>query len=220
MSANENQLQQMLVTLRTRLLVMSAMVGLSVEDACKALQDGDVGRASAVIDGDAAINELENEIDAKALSLLARTQPVACDLRLVVSALRMVIDLERIADEACSIAERTLTMQGTSLAVIAHELEELIEIVRSSFVAAINAFRTGNTEEALAVRKHEDDAVLLDMRIVHKLTQKLETTPDPHVAMYGILVSRSLNRIWRRSMNLAEHTYFTYAGESLKHKHV
>ncbi len=219
MSSRENQLQQMLVTLRTRLLVMCAMVGLSVEDACKALHDGDVGRASAVIDGDAAINDLENEIDAKALSLLARTQPVACDLRMVVSALRMVVDLERIADEACSIAERTLTMQGTDLDIIKDDLTELMEVVRSSYAAAVDAFREGDAEKALAVRKHEDDAALLDMRIVHKLVQKLESN-EPQVAMYGILVSRSLNRIWRRSMNLAEHTYFTYAGVSLKHTHV
>ena len=112
MTSQETRLQQMLVTLRTRLLVMCAATGLALDDACRALKEGDVGRASAVIDGDDAINALENEIDEKALSLLARVQPVAGDLRFVVIALRMVADLERIGDEAASIAERTLIMQG------------------------------------------------------------------------------------------------------------
>ncbi len=219
MTAHESQLQQMLVTLRTRLLVMSAMVGLALDDACKALRESDVGRASAVIDGDKAINDLENEIDAKALSLLARTQPVACDLRLVVSSLRMVIDLERIADEAASMAERTLLMEGLDInSAVLEELEELMNVSSTIYQDAIAAFREADPEKALEVLHHEDRAALLDMRIMHKLTHQLSSGIDPQLVMFVSLISRSLNRVWRRAMNLAEHTYFIYTGVSLKHK--
>ncbi len=218
MPIQENQLQQMLVTLRTRVLVMSAMVGIALEDSCKALCEGDIGRASAVIDGDDSINELENEIDAKALSLLARTQPVACDLRMVISTLRMVVDLERIADEAASMAERTLLLEGTDLELISQELHDLIEITRNTYADAIEAFRAADPDLALKVRKYEDDAALLDVRIMHKLIDSLGSKVDPQAIIYIILISRSLNRVWRRAMNLAEHTYFIYTGINLKHK--
>ncbi len=220
MPVYENQLQQMLVTLRTRLLVMSAMVGIALDDSCKAFCEGDVGRASAVIDGDAAINELENEIDAKALSLLARTQPVAGDLRLVISALRMVVDLERIADEAASMAERTLLMEDMKITVFHDDIKHLMDITRKTYDDAIESFREASPELALKVRQYEDDAALLDVRIMHNLMELLEKGIEPQSAFYVILVSRSLNRIWRRAMNLAEHTYFIYAGVNLKHRRI
>ncbi len=220
MSNTENQLQQMIVTLRTRLLVMSAMVGLAVDDACKSLQEGDIGRASAVIDGDVAINELENEIDAKALSILARTQPVASDLRFVISAMRMVLDLERIADEAARMAEFTVSMEG-----IAHidedvvqDITQLMKISREIYADAIDAFREGDAQKALKVRQHEDEASLLDVKIMHKLSTRKHV--DAQLSIHVILVSRTLNRVWRHAMNIAEHTFFIYSGESLKHRHI
>ena len=111
MNSKETQLQQGLTQLRTRLLVMGAAVGIAVDEACAALESGNTGRAIAVVDGDAAINALENEIDEMALSLLVRNQPMAQDLRMVVGALRMVIDLERIGDEAAGIAERSIILR-------------------------------------------------------------------------------------------------------------
>ncbi len=220
MSNSETQLQQMLVTLRTRLLVMSAMVGLALDDACKSLQDGDVGRASAVIDGDSAINDLEIEIDAKALSILARTQPVASDLRLVVAAMRIVLDLERIADEAARLSEFTVLMSGQTSVTedIDDELNELMLLARTIYSQALDAFREGDAKKALRVRQHEDQAALLDVRIMHKLTSTHNA--DPQIPIYLMLISRALNRVWRHAMNLAEQTYFIYGGESLKHRRV
>ncbi len=220
MSNSENQLQQMIVTLRTRLLVMSAMVGLALDDACKSLQEGDVGRASAVIDGDAAINELENEIDAKALSILARTQPVASDLRFVISAMRMVLDLERIADEAARMAEFAMLMEGLDHVDedIVQDIKSLMQKAREIYSAAIDAFREGNHEKALKVRQQEDEAALLDVHIMHKLSHRPDV--DPQLSIHVILISRTLNRAWRHAINLAEHTYFIYGGESLKHRRV
>ena len=217
---SETHLQQMLVTLRTRLLVMCASTSLALDDACKAFLEGDMGRASAVMDGDAAINELENEIDEKALSLLARAQPVARDLRFVVSALRMVADLERIADEAASIAERTIVMQGLSTAPVLDDIAELMSIARRIFDNAVAAFREGDKELALNVCRDEDQATLVEMRIIQRLMQGMNEDVSPQMAMHVILISRACNRVWRRSINMAEHAYFILQGVSLKHKRV
>lgn len=218
MTLQETHLQQMLATLRTRLLVMCATVGLAVDDACKALLDGDAPRASAVIDGDAAINSLENEIDEMALSILARTQPVARDLRFVVSTLRMVLDLERIGDEAAGIAERAILMQGLQQPRIMDDVRALMETARKLYADSVAAFREGDLELALAVSRGDDEAAQMEVRIFQRLMQDPDARIDAHMAIHIILIARALNRIWRRAANVAEHTYFILEGVSIKHK--
>ena len=186
-----NYLQQLLATLRTRLLVMAASVGIALEEAGKALAANDPGRATAVMENDAAIDALENEIDEMALQLLARTQPVAGDLRFVVSALRMVVDLERIGDEAVSVAEQ-----------------------------AVRIFRENRADEALQCIHGDGEALQCEVRIIQGIMERLSDPTSglkPPLAMHIILITRSLTRIWRRSINIAEHVYFISQGESLKH---
>lgn len=220
MNQQENQLQQMLVTLRTRLLVMCASVGIALEEAGKALAANDPGRAAAVIESDAAVDDLENEIDAMALRLLARTQPVAGDLRFVVSSLRMVVDLERIGDEAVSMAEQAILMQDMpGYGVIPH-VREMFDKARQAFEQATAVFRANDAEAALAMSLGEDEAVQCEVRIIQRIMERLSAPkPDlePHLAMHIILVTRSLTRIWRRSINIAEHVYFINQGLTLKH---
>lgn len=218
MTSQENRLQQMLVTLRTRLLVMCAATGLALDDACRALMEGDVGRASAVIDGDEAINEMENEIDEKALSLLARAQPVAKDLRFVVSALRMVADLERIGDEAASMAERAILMQGLPPQPIMVEVGKLMDHARMLYCDSVTSFREGDKALALVISRSDDEATQMEMRIIHDLIHDMGANMEPHVAMNIILITRALNRVWRRAANIAEHVYFMLDGVSIKHK--
>ena len=109
--------QHMLATLRTRLLVMYAQVDIALEEAARSYEKGEAVRAIAVCDGDTAIDALENEIDELCLRLMARIKPVAGDLRFVVAALRMVVDLERIGDEAVTVAEQTVLMDEPASAL-------------------------------------------------------------------------------------------------------
>ena len=221
MQQQANYLQQLLVSLRTRLLVMCASVGIALEDAGKAMAAGDPGRAASVIENDAAVDALENEIDEMALQLLARTQPVARDLRFVVSALRMVVDLERIGDEAVSIAEQAILMQDKpGFGVISH-VREMFYKASEAFDKAVRVFRENNAEEALHMLRGDEDAVQCEVRIIQEIMEGLsnpESSLEPYQAMHIILVARSLTRVWRRSINIAEQVYFINQGESLKHK--
>lgn len=216
-----NYLQQLLVTLRTRLLVMCASVGIALEEAGKALAANDPGRAAAVIESDVSIDALENEIDEMALRLLARSQPVASDLRFVVTSLRMVVDLERIGDEAVSMAEQAILMQDMpGFGVIPH-VRELYAGAREAFENSVRVFRENDAQGALAMSRGDDEAVQNEVRIIQGIMECLsdpKCSLEPHLAMHIILVTRSLTRIWRRSINIAEHVYFISRGESLKHK--
>ncbi|RXE66332.1 PhoU family transcriptional regulator, partial [Muribaculaceae bacterium Isolate-002 (NCI)] len=142
--------------------VMCASVGIALEEAGKALAANDPGRAAAVIESDGSIDELENEIDEMALRLMARTQPVAGDLRFVVSALRMVVDLERIGDEAVSMAEQAILMQDMpGYGVIPH-VRRMFDKARQAFEQAVVIFRENDTEAALTMSRGEDETVQCD----------------------------------------------------------
>ncbi|WP_302413556.1 phosphate signaling complex protein PhoU [uncultured Desulfovibrio sp.] len=215
-----NYLQQLLATLRTRLLVMAASVGIALEEAGKALAANDPGRATAVMENDAAIDALENEIDEMALQLLARTQPVAGDLRFVVSALRMVVDLERIGDEAVSVAEQAVLMQDTPGCAVIPQVLPMFQRAREAYEQAVRIFRENRADEALQCIHGDGEALQCEVRIIQGIMERLSDPTSglkPPLAMHIILITRSLTRIWRRSINIAEHVYFISQGESLKH---
>lgn len=221
MTKQETHLEQMLVSLRTRLLVMCASTGIAFENACTALVTRNVGAATAVMEGDSIVDALENEIDAKALSLLARTQPVARDLRFVISTLRMAVDLERIGDEAQSIAERTIVMQDLPPSPVMDEVKGFIAVAQKAYNNAVTAFREGNAQLALEVCRDDDDGNQMEVHILQNIMNHLTANPpriNPYVAMHIILITRSVGRVWGRASNIAEHAYFTVEGVSLKHR--
>lgn len=215
MTAQQTHLQQQLVVLRTRLLVMCAATGLALDDACRALLEGDTGRASAVIDGDNAVNTLENDVDERAFSILVRSQPVAVDLRFVVSALRMSGDLERIGDEASSIAERVILMQELPPLPFREDLARLMALARKLYADAVAAFRENDKDLALVVSRGSNEAMRLEDAIIRRLMQ--DPDRDPHMAVHLILITRALNRVWRRATNIAEHAYFVAEGINIRH---
>jgi len=221
--SRETQLQYLLEELRTRLLVMCVTVEEAVENACGALCQDNVARAEAVIEHDGKVDELENEIDDMALSLLARTQPVARDLRFVISAVRMVIDLERIGDEAASIAERAVLMQSLPKVSEFARLEEMMRVAQKALHEAVASFREGNAELALHICRGEEDITQMEVHLLQNLIERLtRENANPAVGglclMHFILIARALNRIFRRASNIAEHAYFMVEGVSIKHR--
>lgn len=116
MAYQEHYTQQLLDNLRAKLLIMGSKTQQALDDAAIAVLNHDLPRAAAVLDGDTDIDDLENQIDEATLNILARTQPVARDLRFLMSVVRMVLDLERIGDESVVVAEQvTLLGQADSL---------------------------------------------------------------------------------------------------------
>ena len=97
----------------------------------------------------------------------------------------------------------------------------MMQRAREAFMRAMDCFREGNGQEALALRNCEDEALQNEMRIVQRLLELLRQEdgkrPDPQLVMHTLLVVRALTRIWRRSVNLAEQVYFMQHGQSLKH---
>lgn len=206
--------------MRTRLLVMCASVGIAIDEACIALKRGDSERARAVVEGDDAIDAMENDIDKLCLSVLVRNQPFAQDLRFVVAALRIVVDLERIGDEAVSVAERVMVLGEKLPPQMMKNLEPLMDLAQKIYRDAVNIFQHENAANALELRHTDDESAQLEVHVLHDLVgcfgkESCEIS-NWHV-LHSILISRSLNRICRRASNIVEQTYFIAQGVNLKH---
>jgi phosphate transport system protein len=223
MNEKKTQLQKGIAQLRTHFLVMCATVGIAVDEACIALTTGNIGRASAVVDGDSAVDALENEIDEMALSLLARYQPVAYDLRFIVATLRMVIDLERIGDEAASIAERAIVLHELLPEPVLSAVGRLMATAIANYKKAVEAFRTADTGQALDICRSEDETTQMEVAALHRIMDCFcsdggrDGGGRAYIGMHGILICRSLTRICCRLSNIAEQTYFIAEGVNIKH---
>ncbi len=221
MFKQETQTQLMLTTLRTRLLMMCSAASIALDGALEALEKGNMGMAASVIEGDNTIDNLEVEIDNLAMSFLVRTQPMASDLRFVVSALRMVNDLERIGDEAVVIAERVTTSQGQSTAAMLESTQNLASLAKKLLSQGIASFRDGDTDLALSICRLDDEIAQEEVASMQLIMSKAtDASFDAYTAMHSLLLCRALTRICRRSIHLGEHTYFMLKGNLLKHQRV
>lgn len=219
MNSQETFIHQRMDNLRVRLLTMGAKTQQALEDACLAIQNRDLPRAAAVLDGDTDIDNLENEIDEASLNILARTQPVARDLRFIMAAVRMVLDLERIGDESVTIAERLMLNEHQVPSSVEKELFQLMERAREMLQKTLTAFREEDAATALAVSHYDDETAQFMVTIFQKLmTDVQEQKVAAWDSMHIILITRALDRICRRAENIAEHTYFMIQGISLKHR--
>jgi phosphate transport system protein len=219
MPAQETHLQQLIDQLRIKILTMAALAERAVDNACQALVGKDTGLAESIIDKDAEINALENDIDDLGLKILAREQPVARDLRFVISSVRLVVDLERVGDEAVNIAERVLFM--ATLPEIPHnpDVEKLTAIAGSMLRDAVQAFREGDTKLALEVCRADASADELHVRILKRtMDDMMAETTGIRRAVHIILAARALERICDLSTNVAEHAIFMAQGVSIKHR--
>lgn len=217
----EKYIHQPLSNLRGRLLTMAAKAQQAVDDACHAILNRDQARAHSVLDGDVEINDLENDIDNASLNILARTQPVAKDLRMIMTAVRMVVDLERIGDEAVVMAERVLLSKSALPLDIMNNLAQIMERTRKMLGDALSAFRDNNRDLAVDVRSYDEYTAQLMVDIYNRLMQHVrDQSVDPWDSVHLIIILRALDRICRRSENIAEHTYFMLEGISIKHRAV
>ena len=214
----ESHNQQLLDNLRTQLLIMGAKTQQAIDDASRATLNRDLPRAAAVLDGDADIDELENEIDGITLGILARTQPVARDLRFIMASVRMVLDLERIGDEAVIIAEQVTLWEKEAPLLVRKDLQTLFARTADMLRSALLSFQNADAPLALTVSRYDEETAQIMVSIFQKIMQAVkEQQLDPWDSMHIILVTRALDRICRRAENIAEHAYFMVEGISLKH---
>ncbi|MGM0535279.1 MAG: phosphate signaling complex protein PhoU [Pseudomonadota bacterium] len=205
--------------LKTHLMAMGGLVEKQVQDAVGALLDHDSSLAERVVANDRAVNDMQIKIDEECTQVLARRQPTASDLRLVLAVIRAASDLERIGDEASKIARNAIDLieadNGNRGFV---EVRMISEHVRRMVRDALTSFARLDTELALKL-VHEDDEVDNEYRSAMRslMTFMMEDARSISSVLSVMWILRALERIGDHANNLAEYVVYLVKGLDIRH---
>ena len=204
---------------RSHLLAMGGLVEKQVSDAVRAVIDADAGLARQVRSIDDQIDIMERGIDEECLRILARRQPAASDLRLIISISKSVIDLERIGDEASKIARRAIELTEDGEAPRGYvEVRHIGEQVRKMVHQALDAFARFDADLALSVAQYDK---LIDREYKSALrelaTYMMEDPRSISRVLSIIWVLRSLERVGDHARNIAELVIYLVQGTDVRH---
>ncbi len=213
----ERQFDQELNILKENLLKMASLTEEAIAKSIKALVERDPAMAQEVIDNDKEINRLEIEINNHCLKLLALKQPLAMDLRFITSTMKIIGHLERIADQAVNVSQRSLELIKEPLLKPLIDLPRMARLAEKMVRDSIEALINNNPSLAKQVCQ-EDDLVdnLNDQIFRELLTYMLEDPKTIKRAVELILVGRYLERIADLATNISEEVVYIINGENIK----
>jgi phosphate transport system protein len=217
----ERTFDQLLDHLKGELLKMGGTVEESIALAVRSLVDRDNDVAQSVIEGGNAIDDWEIEIEEECLRLFAMQQPVASDLRLIATTMKINYDLERINDQAVNIAQRALVLNELPILKPLIDIPRMAGLTRGMVNDALDAFVNRDVDLANKVRKTDDLVDGLRDQIFRELLTYLHDQPNTSTvdrAILLILVSRHLERIGDHASNIAENAVFLVQGRIVRHK--
>ncbi len=213
-------LQRDLDRLAKELLTMGAMVEEATNKAIHALGRRNKALAQEVTTGDDAINDQENQIEESALKILALHQPVASDLRFIITALKVNNDLERIGDHAVAIAERAETLADLEPVPLPDEFQKLVAVVQKMVHDSLNALVERDASLARSVCMIDDEVDRIH-RFMYSAMQQVMRENNRFIepAINTISATRHMERIADLATNIAEDVVFMVEGEILRHNY-
>ena len=192
------------------LIKMAALATDAVRKSARALTEGDAAAAEEVVRGDDAVDGYEKEIEQNALRIIVKYQPVANDLCEVTCALKMITDIERIADQAADIASLSAKIGE---AVRYEKVTAMAAHVASMAESAVNAFVNGDIAAAQATIKSDDVSDALFAEIKDEMCDRLKARPESaEKIIYVMMIAKYLERIGDHAVNIAEWAIFSVSG--------
>ena len=176
----------------------------------------DTAVAARVVREDFEVDELEREVDARAIRVLALRQPIARDLRQVLSALRIGIEFERICDFAANIAKRAIALNAHSPDEWINEIAELGNLALRQIVNVVGSFREHDANKALAVWAQDEAIDDSHTGIYRRLIDWMKVEPARvPVGTHLLFMAKNIERIGDHATNIAENTWFLVHGEPI-----
>jgi phosphate transport system protein len=208
-----------LAMLKQRLLDMSGRAEELVDLAVDALLTRDEGKAEAVIDADREVDQLEIEVEHLAIELLALQQPMARDLRFIISAIKISSDLERVGDHAVNIAQSAQQLTALNVMIrIDPAIEDMARRARRMLSDALDAFVRADGALGREVCKRDDDVDSLHDTLFRTLLTHMMADPRTiTLSLELLLVSRNLERVADLATNIAEDAVYLAEGKQIKH---
>jgi len=184
--------------------------------AIDALLLRDTAVAARVVREDFEVDELERELDARAVRVLALRQPIARDLRQVISALRIGIEFERICDFAANIAKRAIALNAHSPDEWINELAELGQLALRQLAQVVASFRERDANKALAVWAQDEAIDDTHTGIYRRLIDYMKTEPARvHIGTHMLFIAKNIERIGDHATNIAESVHYLVTGETI-----
>jgi len=203
--------------IREEVLNMGSLVGKAIGDAVLSLKNRDVELAQKVIDMDDEIDAIDHTIEEDCMRLLALQQPMARDLRLIISALKMSIDLERMGDLALEIAVITKISANVPPIKPLIDIPRMSEICQQMLANTMSAFENKDVELAKAIAKRDDEVDMLFDQVRRELISYMIEDPKKITgAQHLTFVARYLERIGDHITNLCENVVFMVTGERVE----
>ena len=209
-----NRFDRQLSTLNDELIEMGSMIEKSIETAIKALVNQDVDLARHAIEADEEIDRQERIIEDLCLKLLLQQQPVAKDLRLISSALKMITDMERIGDHASDISEITIALADQPYIKKLEHIQQMAKETMIMLLGSIEAFVDKDLEKANEVIKRDDVVDDLFDKVKKELIQMIHENADKgEQAADLLMVAKYMERIGDHATNISEWVIFSITGE-------
>jgi len=212
------QYEEELREIKDKVVCLGGLVEQQISEAVRALTERDTGLAETVIEKDKVVNHLEVEIDELCIKILALRQPAASDLRLIITALRIITDLERIGDMAENISERVVELNSEAPLKPYVDLPRMADSAQKMLKDSIDAFVNGDVVLAEKVLKDDDIVDDLNQKIFKELLglmQKDHNTVSR--AMKVMFISKYMERIGDHATNIAELVIFMVKGKVIRH---
>jgi phosphate transport system protein len=211
--------QQSLDQLKENLLVMAGLAEQAIQRAIEAYRVRDLSICDLVSHSEVAINRLERDIDQAALDLLAMEQPMAIDLRFILSVIKINADLERVGDAAKSISDRVRSMeQMAAVPELPVDIPRMATLSAEMVRKSLQSFIDADPELARAVLMMDDAVDKMNRAAYKSLTKVMEE--QSHIApqaLNALMICRALERVADHATNIAEDVIFWIQGADVRH---
>jgi phosphate transport system protein len=214
------QFDSELAAVSTRVLELGGLVAAQIRQAIFALMQFNVEVADQVIATEASVNAMEVDIDRELSSIIARRQPTARDLRLLIAISKTTANLERVGDEAEKIARmvRSIIASGSPLSLPSRELRVAAELAGALLDKALDAFARLDTRAALSILKEDDQIDQEFNGFVRKLiTYMMEDPRMISPSLDLLFLAKAIERIGDHAKNIAEFIIYVVKGEDVRH---
>jgi len=197
---------------------MAGLAEQSIQRAIEAYRVRDLSICDLVNRSEMAINRMEREIDQAALDLLAMEQPMAIDLRFILSVIKINADLERVGDSAKAISDRVRSMEQMAQAELPVDIPRMAALAAEMVRKSLQSFIEADAELALTVLTMDDAVDTMNRAAYKSLTAVMEE--QSHLApqaLNALMIARALERVADHATNIAEDVIFWVQGEDVRH---
>lgn len=209
-----NRFDKELDLLNEELTDMGSIVESSIEAAVTALIEQDAELAKRVVENDKEVDDIEKSIERRCLKLLLQQQPVASDLRMISSALKMITDMERIGDQAADISEITIRLVGQKYIKKLNHIPQMAKATIKMVRDSVDAFVRRDLELVKTVIDYDDEVDGLFHIVKNELIELIrESADNGEQAVDLLMIAKYLERIGDHAENIAEWVYYSITGE-------